>query len=323
MMFAMLRTPLFFLLPAALLLAQVKPRASDPTPEAEEARLRATIAASPKLPLDPGELKLIPPRADWAVDMVSSTSSDGKGTIYLLQRGDKADPVLAVNREGKLLRSWGKGMFKIPHSIRVDPQGNVWTVDAASSMIYQFTPEGKKLLEISVGGQPEGRSEFRGTADLTFAPGGRIFVADGYGNARIIEYARDGKRVREWGKHGTGPGEFVVPHGITAGSDGILYVADRENGRIQRFDLDGHYKGEWTHLGKTFSITMTRQGELYIGTQPRNKPNGSPGWLVKVDPKTGKALGHVESNGHHSVEFASGDLFTGQRPDKVLWFRKR
>jgi sugar lactone lactonase YvrE len=249
---------------------------------------------------------------------------DSKGVIYLLQRGDKADPIVAVGRGGRVLRSWGKGMFTIPHSIRIDADGNVWTVDASASRVFKFTPEGKLLLTIDVGGQPAGTKpgSFNGTADIAFAPGGRIFIADGYGNARILEYRGDGARVREWGSRGTLPGQFHLPHGIAADERGVLYVADRENGRLQRFDLEGRFLSQVNGLGKTFSLKIAGDS-LYIGTQPRNEPNGSPGWLMRLDRTSGKVLGYVESTGHHSVEVTpEGELLTGSRPDKVLWFRK-
>ena len=99
---------------------------------------------------------------------------------------------MSPTRQGRILRTWGKGLYKIPHSIRVDPAGNVWTTDAASSMVYKFSREGKKLVEISVGGLPVApRSEFCGTTDIAFASGGRIFISDGYANARILEYTPD------------------------------------------------------------------------------------------------------------------------------------
>ena len=297
---------------------------SDPNPEAQAKRLRALVAASPRLPLE--RLEFVPqaPREGWALEMVSSVASDQKGVVYLLQRGDKADPVVAVDREGRVLRSWGKGLYKIPHSIRIDPSGNVWTVDAASSVVIQFTPQGKKLLEIAVGGQPAGHpSPFCGTTDIAFAPKGRIFISDGYANARVLEYTADGKRVREWGTPGTGPGQFRLPHGIAADERGVLYVADRENGRIQRFDLEGKYLGEWSNLGKTFAVTSAA-GALWIGTQPRNEPNGAPGWLMKVDRDTGRVLGYVESVRQHSIEvLPGGELLTGPGPERVLWFRRR
>lgn len=290
--------------------------------EHQAAQLRALVQQSPRLPLKLSELAVRSPGGDWALGMVSSVAMDAGGVIYLLQRGDKADPVVALNREGRVLRSWGRGMYKMPHSIRIDPAGNVWTVDAESSVVLKFTPEGRKLLEIAVGGQPASpKSPFCGTTDIAFGPNGRIFISDGYANARILEYTMDGKRVREWGTAGTAPGQFHLPHAIALDQSGVIYVADRENGRIERFDLNGKYLGEWSNLGKTFSLKIAA-GALWIGTQPRNQPNGAPGWLMKIDAGTGKVLGYVESTGHHSIEVTpGGELLTGTRPDRVLWFR--
>jgi hypothetical protein len=94
-------------------------------------------------------------------------------------------------------------LFTTPHGIRIDPAGHVWTVDAHTSMVYKFTPEGKKLLEISVGDIPDKTKEFCGATDIAFARTGHVFVADGYCNARVIEYDVAGRKIREWGKHGT------------------------------------------------------------------------------------------------------------------------
>ena len=119
------------------------------------ADLRARIEASPKLPFKSVHFAAQPPVASWESGFVSWVAVDGKGVIYEIQRGDKADPVLVVDHEGKVLRSWGKGDYKIPHSIRIDPQGNVWTVDAGSSVIIKYSPLGEKLMTITVGEQPE------------------------------------------------------------------------------------------------------------------------------------------------------------------------
>jgi len=294
----------------------------DAAADAQASQLRELVRQAPRLAFEKTELKIQGPGGAVELGYPSSVTMDKTGVLYVLQRGDKADPVLAFNRQGRLLRSWGKGMFKIPHSIRIDPAGNIWTVDAASSRIFKFTPQGEKLMEISVGEQPATKCEFNGTTDIAFAPNGRIFISDGYGNARILEYTAAGKRVRQWGSAGTGPGEFHLPHGITIDEAGILFVADRENGRVQRFDLDGHYLGEWANFGKVFSVTA-RDGALWIGIQQRNEPNGSPGWFLKLDKRSGKILGYVESaRGQHTVNITTtGDLLAGARPDTVLWFR--
>lgn len=286
---------------------------AQPTPE-ETAKLRARVAAAPKLKLRKTELNVKPPRAGWELGFVSSAAVDRKGRIYLLQRGLTAAPIVVVDKNGKVLREWGKGLFKIPHSIRVAPDGTIWAVDSASSMIYKFTPEGKKLLEISVGEQPKRNSDFVGTADITFGPNGRLFIADGYGNKRVLEYSADGKRVKQWG-------EFNLPHGIAIDADNTLFIADRENGFVQHYTLDGTFIGKFEGLGKTFSVTIAN-GALWIGAQPRNEPNGAPGWLMKINRKTGEIEGTVESTGHHSLAvLPNGELITGVRPNQILWFR--
>ena len=308
--------PLLFLLLSVLAFAQ------NAALDSQAQTLIALANSSPKLHLTRTELSPLPAHSDWAMEMVSSVAAAADGTIYALQRGSKADPIIAFAPSGKVLRSWGRGLFKTPHSIRVDPEGHVWTVDAESSMIYEFSNTGQMLLSISVGGQPaNAKSNFQGTTDIAFAPNGNLFISDGYLNARILEYSSKGKLIRQWGTAGTGPGQFHLPHAIAVAPDGTIYVADRENGRIQRFNQLGKYIGEWGNLGKTFSLKFAL-GELWIGTQPRNQPNGAPGWLMKIDHKTGSVIGVVASTGHHSVDVTGkGELLTGTRPDKVLWFR--
>lgn len=216
------------------------------------ADLRARVEASPKLLFYGAHFAAHPTTGGWESGTVSGVAVDGNGIIYEIQRGDKADPVLVLNREGKVLRSWGKGDYRIPHSIRIDPEGNVWTVDSGSSTVIKYSPLGKRLMTISVGEQPVNGSSFNGATDIGFGPSGRLFITDGYGNARVLEYTPDGKRKRQWGKSGTGPGEFNLPHAIQIDEDGIVYVADRENGRIEKFDLDGNFLAEIPILDGSF-----------------------------------------------------------------------
>ena len=271
---------------------------------------------APRLPLEQVPLN--------SVGTVSSVAIDRSGVIYVLQRGDKADPVIAVNKEGQTLRSWGNGMFNVPHSIRIDGDGNVWTVDAGSSTILKFTPQGKKVQQIDVGEMAVGDKcafpTLCGTTDITFGPNGRLFISDGYGNARILEYTADGKRVKMWGSAGTGPGQFNIPHGI-AYQGTTLYVADRGNSRVQRFDLSGHYQGEWTNLGRPFALKVSGS-ELWVSTMFA-KPA-----ILKVDLSTGKILGQIDAPGPHSInvseagEVVASGCCGGSNPNGYSWFKK-
>jgi len=275
--------------------------------------LRARIEASPTLPFHGVHFAAQPPGPGWESGFVSWVG------------GDKADPVLVLDHDGRVLRSWGKGEYKIPHSIRIDPAGNIWTVDAASSLVIKYSPKGEKLMTIDVGEQPQTRGAFNGTTDIAFAPNGHLFITDGYGNARVLEYTPDGKRVAQWGKAGTGPGEFHLPHAIQIDSKGTIYIADRENGRIQKFDLSGKYLGEIANLGRVYSLKLSGD-TLWAGMQPLNQPTGAAGWLVKFNAKSGRMLGHLdvaEPRGLHSVEqMPSGEPITNLE-NQVLWFRQK
>jgi DNA-binding beta-propeller fold protein YncE len=262
------------------------------------------------------------PGHDDAVGMISSVAAGPDGVYYALHRGPGVDPVLAINAEGAVLRSWGAGLYAIPHSIRLDPEGNVWTVDSGSSQVYKFSPEGEQLLHIDVGEMPEKDSAFRGTADIAFASDGSLFIADGYGNARVLEYSAAGERIRAWGKPGTGPGEFHLPHAIAIDENDIIYVGDRENGRIQRFDRQGKYLGEWDGLGRTYSLFLASK-TLWLGAARLDEPTGSPGWLLRLDRETGEVVEKMDSAGTHSITLgADGTLLTGVRPNGLLRFRQ-
>jgi DNA-binding beta-propeller fold protein YncE len=289
--------------------------------------VRKLVDAAPRLPLTAAEVH----PAGLTIGYPSSVAMADDGTIYILQRprepsrdiipGVTADPVIAVDHNGHVLRAWGNGLFKIPHTIRIDKAGNIWTVDAGNSMVYEFTPAGKKLMEISIGEQPEKKTGFAGCTDIAFAPNGHLFITDGYGNSRVLEYSADGKRLHQWGSAGNGPGQFNQPHGIAIDDHGIVYVADRRNGRLQRFDMTGKYLGEWSNLGMVTTVAF-RNGDLWIGTQEMSEPTSADGWMMKIDRSTGAILASVDSDHSHHVlnVAANGDLLAGARPNRPLWF---
>jgi len=159
--------------------AQASGQVNKADREAQEkaaADLRARIEASPKLPFSGVHFAAKPPAIGWESGAVSWVAVDRTGRIYEIQRGDKADPVLVLDQEGKVLRAWGKGDFNIPHSIRIDPRGNIWTVDAGSSTVIKYSPLGEKLMTITVGERPDNGSPFNGSTDIAFGPNGRLYI---------------------------------------------------------------------------------------------------------------------------------------------------
>ena len=256
----------------------------------------------------------------------------------MVQRGDKADPVIVVDRNGRVLRSWGRQMFKIAHSIKVDPDGNVWTTDAGDGRVLKFTRDGKKLQEVALNDAPVGKDcgfpsaavnnyiDACGTTDIIFMPGGRLFLTDGYGKMRVLEYSAAGERIRAWGGPGDGPGRFHVPHGLAYDGKTVLFVADRDAGRLQRFDPDGRYLGEWTNLGRVGALKFFN-GALWAATGIRPAPSSqTPGaaasWVIKVDPSTGKILGKIETTNADFIDIsANGEVVAGAGRDRFSWYR--
>ena len=278
---------------------------------------RERVKDVPQLPMDRIELDL-----DDSVGLegVSAVSVDAQGNIYVLHRPSTGDPVVVLDPNGRFLRSWGEGMYTIPHGIRVDPAGNVWTVDSNTSQIYKFSARGDLLLDIQVA-IPEGGGQFCGTADLTFGDNDHVFVADGYCNGRVIEFDASGHQVHEWGSRGTGPNQFVVVHGVAVGPNGLVYVADRENGRLQRFDQSGQFLGLWEYAGQLFSVAFSPSGDLYISVSLGGDPR--EGYVIEIDPATGEMVGRVDVFGHELAFSPDGSLFPATVANEVLVFRPR
>jgi DNA-binding beta-propeller fold protein YncE len=316
-----------FILAAVALFASAQSLAQDvltPEQKAETAAFRALIPTVPMLPADRIELQVSPA---MALAGPSAVAADKAGNLYVIHRpaDPAADPIVVVDSRGRFLRSWGKGLFAIPHGIKVDPAGDVWAVDAHASKVFKFTREGKKLLEIDVGDVPKPSQAFCGATDVAFGRAGHVFVSDGYCNGRVIEYAADGKKLHQWGRHGTGVGEFDNAHAIAIGPDGVVYVADRENDRLQWFDQDGKPLGQRAFGGKVFSVAIGPSGELYVGLQPRDVAYGTDSVVFRVDPKSGKILGRVGAFAHQLSVAPDGALLPGTRADSsaVLLFRPR
>ena len=242
-----------------------------------------------------GWLKL-PEGRSWGSSSAIDIAPDGK-SVWVAERcgantcnGSNVDPVLHFDANGKLIRSFGAGMFVFPHGMYVDKQGNVWVTDGQGKdgkghQVFKFSPEGKVLLTLGkagVGGS--GNDEFNMPSDVIVAPNGDIFVADGHGgrsNARMLKFDKTGKFIKTWGKLGTGPGEFDQPHSLAFDSKGRLFVADRTNNRIQIFDQEGKFLEEWKQFSRPSGLFIDKHDVLYVADSESKDGDGyghNPGW---------------------------------------------
>ncbi|HMH17747.1 MAG TPA: peptidyl-alpha-hydroxyglycine alpha-amidating lyase family protein [Burkholderiales bacterium] len=210
----------------------------------------------------------------------SAIDIDRQGNIWVFERcgansciGSNVAPLVKLSPSGKFLKSFGAGMFAFPHGIHVDKAGNVWVTDADGKdgkghQVVKFSADGKVLLTLGKAGVAgDGLDTFNRPSDVTTAPNGDIFVADGHGgdsNARIVKFSKDGKFIKTWGKKGTAAGEFDSPHALAMDSKGRLFVGDRFNNRIQIFDQDGNFLEEWKQFGRPSGIFIDRNDVLYV-----------------------------------------------------------
>ena len=255
---------------------------------------------------------------------VSAVTVDQKGEVYVFHRGKKAPPVVVFDAAGKYLRSWGTGVFGNPHGIRADRNGDIWTVDNGDHQVIKFDRNGKELKRIGIKGQNgnDSKTFFRPT-DIAFSPDGKyIYVSDGYGNSRVVQFTFDGKFVRTWGTPGTGINQFNTVHTIAVDSKGTIYVSDRENNRIQIFTADGKFIKQWTHLGATQNLFITAKDEMWIITHRNNIENLTydtlAGRIMHIDLASGKIIGAMESPGHWLHVTPENLIFTGSLTGNVF-----
>jgi DNA-binding beta-propeller fold protein YncE len=193
----------------------------------------------------------LPSGAEWGE--VPAAAVDARDTVLVFRRTDP--PIFEFDRSGKLLKSWGQGLFVWPHGIRVDRGGNIWVTDGRASegrgqQVFKFDRSGKLLMTLGTKGvSGDGPDTFNGPCDVAVAANGDIFVADGHVNARIVKFTKDGKFIKAWGKKGSAPGEMNVPHSLALDSQGRVLVTDRGNHRVQVFDADGNAVAQWTGFG--------------------------------------------------------------------------
>jgi sugar lactone lactonase YvrE len=224
-----------------------------------------------------------PPGRSWGGISAIDVDRDGR-SLWIAERcggvtcaNSSLAPILKLDASGTVRTSFGAGLFAVPHGMFVDRDGNVWVTDASDGtndatakghQVFKFSPDGRILMTLGKAGVAgTGPDVFNRPSDVLVAPDGSIFVADGHGggsNNRIVKFAPDGRYLMSWGRAGSAPGEFDLPHSLAMDSRGRLFVADLNNFRVQAFTQDGRFLFAWTQFGMPGGIFIDRHDTLYV-----------------------------------------------------------
>ena len=204
----------------------------------------------------------------WSFKEAAAVGVDSKDNVYVFNRGEH--PVIIFDRQGNFLSSWGEGVFPRAHGVTMGPDDTIFLTDDGDHTMRHCTLDGKVLMTLGISGKPApfmSGDPFNRCTHLAIDPfNGDFFISDGYGNARVHKYSPDGKLLLSWGESGTGPGQFNIAHNIATDKDGWVYVADRENQRMQVFDRNGKFETQWINMAKPCGLFIDQSSELvYVG----------------------------------------------------------
>ena len=270
---------------------------------------------------------------DWAklprgeeFGTVSAVASDSQDRVYAFQRKDP--PVVVFDRNGVYLSSWGNGNFVNPHGIFI-ADDIVYLTDREGSVAMRYTLDGKPLQIIGslgvysdtgceVAGEvaPRSAGPFNYLTELVPSPSGDLYVSDGYRNARVHRFSKDGQLISSWGEPGKGgANQFHLPHSLIVGQDGRVYVCDRENSRVQVFSADGQFITMWTDMQRPLDISQDKDGIFYTSERPED---GKPPQMSVLDSEGNVLARFASRSAHGSWVDAHGDLYLALTSEKSI-----
>jgi hypothetical protein len=304
------------------------------------AQAKAKAQNVPEIPYDsvPNLLKM-PPGLYLGEAMGVATNS--KGHIFVYTRS-ATTRLFEFDEKGNYVRELGEGSygFEFAHSVRVDPQDNIWAVDEGTNMVIKFNPEGRIVMVLGrrpeaalgmlsstpAGPTPPAEKYTLGRpTDVGWDAQGNIFVSDGYVNHRVVKYDKNGRFIKQVGSErpGSEPSQFNLPHGLAVDAQGNVYVADRSNNRMQVFDNNLVLRAIYDNIGTSWSVCVSPGPHQYLFTSNSNPNGNGPGtWdntgeIYKME-LDGTILGRF---GHASKEFGGFQvvhMMDCRNPDQIL-----
>jgi DNA-binding beta-propeller fold protein YncE len=253
----------------------------------------------------------------------SGVAVDSQGSIFLFHRGKP--PIICCDKSGRFQRAWGSDLIQTAHGLRIDGDDNLWVTDIGSHRVLKFSPTGKLLLALGTSGQPgQGNLQFNKPTDVAFGPTGNIYVADGYGNSRVVKFTAQGGFLGSWGQPGEQPGQFNLPHTILVDAAGRILVGDRENDRIQVFDESGKLLQIWSGFAP-YGIAQDKQGRVFVADGRAHKILllDNHGKIARSWGSKGQQPGQLQLPHMLAID-ASGHLFVGEITGRRFqkWIRK-
>jgi DNA-binding beta-propeller fold protein YncE len=248
---------------------------------------------------------------------VAGVATDSHDRVFVFNRGKI--PILIFDRAGKLQGSWGEGLFARPHGITIGPDDSVYITDDLDHTVKKFTSDGELLLTFGSSGAPSdtgaasqdfrtikrAAGPFHFPTNVALATDGSLYITDGYGNARVHKFSKEGRHLFSWGEPGTGAGQFRLPHGIAVGPDGTVVVADRENSRLQFFSPDGQFLKEWTEIARPCQVVVDADGVIYVA-ELGYRAAMWPGTSAPEPDATGGRVSIIDLGGEVMARYGGG-----------------
>jgi DNA-binding beta-propeller fold protein YncE len=249
----------------------------------------------------------------WSFKEVGGVAIDAHDNVYVFNRG--AHPMMVFDRDGNFLRSWGEDIFPRAHGITMGPDETMFCTDDGDHTVRKCTLDGNVIFTLGTSGKPApfmSGDPFNRCTHVAIDPrNGDFYVSDGYGNDCVHKYAPDGKLLLSWGESGTDPGQFNIVHNIATDKEGWVYVADRENHRVQVFDPSGKYEAQWVNMSRPCGLYIDQAAEItYIGEL--GAPISANAEALRLGPR----ISIYDTKGHLLARL--GDQPEGEAPGQFI-----